>query len=84
VIKFLYSLSDHGYVIRCGQTPFHGKAKCPAREVICHKCKKKGHFKALCKSTGSVNQLNANSKEEQSEEDAFLGAIDTVTDSSKP
>ena len=76
MIKFLYSLSDHGYVIRCGQTPFHGKAKCPAREVICHKCKKKGHFKALCKSTVSVNQLNANSKEEQLEEDAFLGASD--------
>ena len=68
---------------RCGQTPSHGKAKCPAREAICHKCKKKGHFKALCRSTVSVNQLNANSQE-QFEADSFLGAIDTVTDSSKP
>jgi len=61
---------------RCGQTSPHGKTKCPAREAVCHKCKKKGHFKALCKSTVSVNQLNANSKEEQLEEDAFLGASD--------
>ena len=28
----------------------HARSKCPAREVICHKCGKKGHFAKLCQS----------------------------------
>ena len=48
---------------------------------MCHKCKKKGHFKAYCRSKASVNQLSAITKDD---EDAFLGAIDTVTGCSKP
>ena len=40
---------------RCGQIPTHTKTNCPAREAVCHKCKKKGHFKACCRSKVSVN-----------------------------
>ena len=48
---------------------------------MCHRCKKKGHFKAYCRSKASVNQLSANTT---NDEDVFLGAIDTVTGCSKP
>ena len=42
--------TDANSCTRCGQTPAHAKTKCPAREAVCHKCKKKGHFKAYCRS----------------------------------
>nr|XP_004211666.2 uncharacterized protein LOC101241209 [Hydra vulgaris] len=29
----------------------HPRTKCPAREAICHKCKKIGHFEKLCRSS---------------------------------
>ena len=29
---------------RCGKIPSHKKQNCPAREAICHKCSKKGHY----------------------------------------
>ena len=29
----------------------HPRTKCPAREAICHKCKKVGHFEKLCRSS---------------------------------
>ena len=31
----------------CGKGP-HPKQSCPAKEVICHKCKKKGHYSSVC------------------------------------
>ena len=73
--------NDANSCTRCGQTPAHAKTNCPAREAVCHKCKKKGHFKAYCRSKASVNQLSAITKDD---EDAFLGAIDIVTGCSKP
>ena len=30
---------------RCGISPPHTKDKCPAKDAICRKCSKKGHFK---------------------------------------
>ena len=50
------------------------------REAVCHKCEKKDHFRICCRSKSSVNQLSADTPKER---DAFLGAIDTVTDSTK-
>jgi len=32
---------------RCGQLHKRDKSSCPARDSICHKCHKKGHFKAV-------------------------------------
>ena len=28
----------------CGKSPAHGRHACPARDVTCHKCSKKGHY----------------------------------------
>ena len=38
----------------CRATPSHPKKKCPARDVECCKCRKKGHFKGSCKLKNKV------------------------------
>ena len=35
---------------RCGKEP-HTHDKCPAKEAICHRCQKKGHYSTQCRST---------------------------------
>ena len=79
-IDTIYLTADANSCTRCGQIPTHTKANCPARGAVCHKCKKKGHFRVCCRSKASVNQLSADTPKEG---DAFLGTIDTVTDSTK-
>ena len=37
--------------IRCGKAP-HSCDACPAKDAICHKCKKKGHYSTQCFSKG--------------------------------
>lgn len=32
----------------------HPRSKCPAREAVCHKCQKKGHFAKVCRGTTSI------------------------------
>ena len=34
----------------CGRTPGHSYEHCPARESICHKCKRRGHWKEMCRT----------------------------------
>ena len=36
---------------RCGKSPGHKRTNCPAKEAICHKCSKRGHWGAVCKSS---------------------------------
>ena len=73
---------------RCGQTPSHGRAYCPASEAICHNCKKKGHFKAFCRSKSAIDQLAETTEiqdgvdslvtsksAEESDDNSFLGMI---------
>ena len=52
---------------RCGrQHPPEGR--CPAREAVCRKCKKRGHFQAVCR-TAKVAGIH------DDREEAFLGVI---------
>ena len=37
----------------CGSSR-HPRAKCPAREAVCRKCQKKGHFAKVCQSSSST------------------------------
>ena len=55
---------------RCGKSPPHSRQVCPASEVICHKCHKKGHYKRCCKTKAAIREIN-----EDSEEEAFLGTV---------
>ena len=64
---------------RCGKSPMHSKAQCPAKDVTCKKCHKKEHFQAVCWS----KVTNSAVAEIEQEEDAFIGPISS-TDLSEP
>ena len=63
---------DNPVCTRCGKSPPHTKEKCPAKDAICRRCSKKGHFRKLCRSKNTseptINQI-------KEEEDAFLGVV---------
>ena len=58
-----------------GQFP-HRDKQCPAKHSTCHHCKKKGHFKKMCRSmrrnTDSVKAVN---KESDSDSDSYCYGI---------
>lgn len=56
----------------CGRTPAHSKHQCPARDVACNVCQKKGHYGKVCRS-GAVNEVSTTGSDE--EEVAFLGTV---------
>ena len=56
---------------RCGRTPPHDRQSCPARDAICRKCSKRGHFQAVCRSTAKVGEVH------QEDPNTFLGGLDT-------
>ena len=51
--------SSSGSCRWCGHAK-HDRSKCPARDAICNRCSKKGHYGAVCKSSpassGSARQ----------------------------
>ena len=59
---------------RCGKGT-HPREKCPARDAICHRCQRKGHYGALCYSK------QASLSETTSLDTAFLDTafMDTMT-----
>ena len=59
---------------RCGKSPQHGKGQCPAREAICHKCGKKGHYKKMCWSKQGDNKVGV-VRDEEEEDRTFLGVV---------
>jgi hypothetical protein len=59
---------------RCGKGA-HSREKCPARDAICHSCKKKGHFSLTKPFVGEIN-------EENSVEGPYLDAI--ISDQNAP
>ena len=61
------SWTEKGKCSRCGKYPGHSRQACPARDAECRKCKKKGHYAALCKSK-AVGQV-------VEEDEDFLGSV---------
>lgn len=57
----------------CGKSPSHSRQRCPAKDATCRKCKKTGHYEAVCRSAAKVSSI-------EGEQDAFIG---TVTDRTK-
>ena len=53
---------------RCGRT-FHPPHQCPARDAVCRKCIKKGHFQHMCRSKSLAMVTTENTDYE------FLGAV---------
>ena len=63
---------------RCGQSPPYGRQQCPAKEAICHKCRKKGHYKSCCKTRVSIREVNLDSDNE-----VFVGVVHGETAGTK-
>jgi len=61
---------------RCGQLHKQDKSSCPAKDSIYHRCHKKGHFKAVCRSKKLVREVLIT----EDGQDEFLGVIHSETD----
>ena len=72
------ALNHNHTCTRCGQSPKHDKKSCPAKDSICHRCYKKGHFKAaVCRSKKLVREVLVS----DDSQDEFLGVIHSEIDS---
>ncbi|XP_034038462.1 golgin subfamily A member 3 [Thalassophryne amazonica] len=65
---------------RCGRKNKHSWKDCPAREVQCRKCLRKGHFAVVCRSSDAarVREVTESLKDTDSEDCVFLGEVGTV------
>ena len=54
----------------CGRS-YHPRATCPAREASCFKCRRVGHFGAVCRASKSVDTVIEHAEEDVS----FLGEV---------
>ena len=61
----------------CGKKP-HPKAKCPAKEAMCRRCQRKGHYSAYCYT--KLEEISV--PEESSLDSAFLNTVENNTDTS--
>ena len=59
----------------CGKVPAHDRQKCPAKEAVCRKCQKKGHFQRVCRSAASVGTLHGGDSSSDESVETFLGAV---------
>ena len=58
----------------CGKTPTHGRRLCPAKEAICSKCHKKGHYTAVCLSAVQIGGVQT-SDNPADMHDVFIGTV---------
>ncbi|KXJ30128.1 Retrovirus-related Pol polyprotein from transposon opus [Exaiptasia diaphana] len=65
--------SDESKCNRCGKSPTHPRQECPAKNATCHKCKKKGHFKSVCKFLCEV--CEDGDDDDDDDEEFFLGSV---------
>ena len=65
--------SKQEHCTMCGKAPSHARQNCSAKDPICHRCKKKGHFQSQCKSKKAIDSRTSDIPEES--ENAFLGTI---------
>ena len=63
---------------RSALSPNHSIQQCPAKDSTCKKCYKKGHYTSYCFSK-DVSLLSEDNNLE-SEEDAFLGSLESHGD----
>ena len=60
----------------------HSRQACPAKDATCNKCKEKGHFQTVCRSsalpTKKVWELEEDEEQEEGDEVLFLGEIQTT------
>ena len=50
---------DSSMCTRCGKSLPHTKDRCPAKDAVCRRCSKKGHYQKFCRSkTTSESTIN--------------------------
>ena len=59
----------------CGKSPPHKKARCPAKDAVCQKCKKKGHFKSVCRSVNELHTSSDSESDSDTDTKTFVGVI---------
>ena len=52
--------TEGAFCFFCGNNR-HPRSKCPARDAICMKCQKKGHFAKVCRGKAAVKPVSSNS-----------------------
>ena len=65
---------------RCGKGT-HPKEKCPAKDAICYKCRKKGHYGAQCLSKNVEELTNGSGPSNNSIDYAFLDTVSSTKNS---
>jgi len=63
--------------MRCGKSPYHVKDLCPAKEAVCHQCKRTGHYMSQCHSKTVLHEVKEDCDSDEGQ--AFLGAVDSNT-----
>ncbi|UYV61752.1 K02A2.6-like [Cordylochernes scorpioides] len=53
-----WSSNEKRKCFRCGYYQGHSKEQCPAKDAICNKCRKKGHFAKVC-HTKTVQEVSS-------------------------
>lgn len=66
--------TNGGTCSRCGKSPSHDHQQCPAKDAICRKCDKKGHYQKVCRSAAKVGDVHQESSSDTTGA-AFLGAV---------
>ena len=62
---------------KCGHTKHHQATECPAKDKICKKCNKKGHFQKMCRSGGRQQSTGDKKKNDQAS-GATLGRLSAI------
>ena len=68
---------------KCGAQPSHPPNRCPAKNVTCSACKKKGHFAKVCKSSKRVQSVDDDSCEDDVSVMTIGEAVNMVENNSK-
>ncbi|KAF7642455.1 hypothetical protein LDENG_00257620, partial [Lucifuga dentata] len=63
---------DSRQCTRCGKAPYHNIQQCPAKDVLCNQCNKKGHYARVCRSR-TVGEIQAAG--EDSDSDSHINCI---------
>ena len=70
-------LQSQGTCTRCGRSPTRDRRACPAREAVCHKCSKCGHFASVCRTPARVREIHEDTN-------TFLGGVSTPETDNNP
>ena len=83
LMKNQVETSQHNCCTRCGRSPSHDYKDCPAKDIICHKCSRRGHFKRYCKSGVRVRKIRQESSGDSSDDatETFIGVVEGYQES---